>query len=262
MKKKMLCTVIALFGLSLANQTQAETKPIRALYLTGGCCHKYKDQKDIIAKGLAARAKVLKFDVKFAKNEKEYISFYDGDWAKGYNVVIHNECWAGFKDTTKIDSIVKQHVDAKVGVIMIHCAMHTFRGTKTKEWDKLVGVVSSRHGAKFRIEVVTVKPDHPVMKGVPKDWKTKNGELYSTKLMPNATALAEGRKVRGDPKGKNVCLWANVHKEMRPFGCTLGHHNETMLDPVWMDMFARGRLWACKKIADDGTPLPGYGPTK
>src|SRR5687768_8590724 len=36
----------------------AETKPLRALLITGGCCHDYAKQKDILKKGIEERANV------------------------------------------------------------------------------------------------------------------------------------------------------------------------------------------------------------
>ena len=40
---------------------------------------------------------------------------------------------------------------------------------------------------------------------------------------------------------------------------TIGHHNETMLEPTYLDLVTRGLLWAAGKLGEDGKPLPGYG---
>src|SRR4030095_248247 len=37
----------------------ADVKPLRALLLTGGCCHDYGKQKDILKKGIEERANVV-----------------------------------------------------------------------------------------------------------------------------------------------------------------------------------------------------------
>ena len=37
----------------------AEQRPIRALLVCGGCCHDYTRQKQIISKGVSARANVV-----------------------------------------------------------------------------------------------------------------------------------------------------------------------------------------------------------
>jgi hypothetical protein len=31
-------------------------------------------------------------------------------------------------------------------------------------------------------------------------------------------------------------------------------------DPVYLDLVARGMLWACDKLGDDGNPVKGFGP--
>jgi thiamine biosynthesis protein ThiC len=79
--------------------------------------------------------------------------YQDKDWIKGYDVIVHNECFAKYADVEQIEKIVEAHLETGVGAVMIHCAMHTFRDAKTKEWDKLVGVESRRHGATFPIVI-------------------------------------------------------------------------------------------------------------
>ncbi len=136
-------------------------KPTKILYITGGGYHDYKNQVKILSEGIGKRTKIEWTTFSHVKD----FSGLKENWADAYDVVIHNQCWAAFKDVSKIDDFVKKQKDAGVGVVVIHCAMHTFRSTKTKEWDKLVGVESTRHGAHFPIHVKTLKSDHPIMKG-------------------------------------------------------------------------------------------------
>ena len=254
--------VVAALWLTFAGPTELrteaaeESKPLKALIITGGCCHDYKKQPTIISEGVAARGRVT-FDV--YHNGKHFHDLPEG-WAKKYDVVIHNQCWAGYNDKAKVDRFIQEQKDAGVGVVVVHCAMHTFRKKGvTENWDKLVGVESSSHGPKFRINIKVLKPDHPIMKTVPADWLTKNGELYRTKPLTSATPLAEGSR---NGKGPNVCIWVNQRDKTRTFGTTLGHHNETMQDPVWLDMFTRGLLWTVGQLGDDGKPKAGYAPNK
>lgn len=231
----------------LADAQDAEKgKPTKILYITGGGYHDYKNQVKILSEGIGERTKI---EWTVYSNGKDFSGLKE-NWADAYDVIIHNNCWAGYKDDAKIDAFVKQQKDAGVGVVVIHCAMHTFRGAKTKQWDKLVGVESSRHGAKFRIHVKTLKSDHPIMNGVPSDWVTKNGELYHTKPLESCTPLAEGSR-DASGKGKQVCIWVNTFDKTRTFGITLGHHNETMKDPVYLDLMTRGVLWTCGRLKSD-----------
>ena len=114
--------------LLLALLVPSEPPPIKALLITGGCCHDYNVQKLIISEGTAARARIewvivqdggTKTNSRIALHEKS-------DWAKGFDVVIHNECFADVKDPAWTDNIVKPHREG-TGAVLIHCAMHCYR---------------------------------------------------------------------------------------------------------------------------------------
>jgi len=56
MKKLLLPTLLAAFAFGSALQA---ADPIKVLLITGGCCHDYAVQKDILKKGLEARANIV-----------------------------------------------------------------------------------------------------------------------------------------------------------------------------------------------------------
>ena len=68
-------------------------KPLEVLYVTGGCCHDYEGQKKVIADGMAQRARVKVTVVHEGGASTDHkVSIYSKpDWAKGYDVVFHNE---------------------------------------------------------------------------------------------------------------------------------------------------------------------------
>src|SRR5688572_356472 len=92
----LLCTSFAL--------AQEQAKPLKALLITGGCCHDYERQKKILSEGISARANVEWTVVHEGEGPKKggtnhKISIYEKeDWAKGYDVVVHNECFADVND--------------------------------------------------------------------------------------------------------------------------------------------------------------------
>ena len=59
-----------------------------------------------------------------------------------------------------------------------------------------------------------------------------------------------------------VVAWVNEYgpKKTRVFSTTIGHNNATVSDPRYLDLVARGVLWATGHLNDDGTPATGYGP--
>jgi type 1 glutamine amidotransferase len=231
------------------------------LIITGGCCHDYERQKLIVSEGISQRANIV-WDIVHEgdpKNRTHKISTYSRpDWSKGYDVVVHNECFGGVDDVSFVEQIVRGHSETGVAAVVIHCAMHTYRAAQTDEWRKFLGVTSRRHEKGGRkLAVTNVAKDNPIMARFPAQWKTPKGELYVienvwSNTTPLATAFGE------DTQKDHLCMWTNTYGKARVFGTTLGHHNETMLADEWLDTVARGVLWSCGKLGDDGNPLPGY----
>ena len=103
-------------------------KPLRALLITGGCCHDYVKQKDILKQGLERRLNIV-IDHAHSPNKstKPPLKIYgNADYAKGYDIVIHDECSAGITDPKIIAGVLAPHRKGFPGV-NLHCAMHSYR---------------------------------------------------------------------------------------------------------------------------------------
>ena len=237
----------------------AVAKPIRALLISGGCCHDYPNQDQILPKGISARANVewtVVRDSSTGTSAKVAVYSKD-DWAKNFDVVIHNECFADEKDVEWLERILKPHREGVPGVV-IHCAMHCYRAP-SDEWFKFCGVTSRRHGSHFDYPMKVQNAEHPIMKGLAASWQTPKEELYIIeKVWPTATTLTTGYSP--ETKHDEPHVWVNTYGKARVFGTTVGHYNQTMEQNWYLDIAARGLLWACGKLGDDGKPLPGYGP--
>jgi len=258
---RLTCSLftMAFMCLSIFTVQAQDAKPIKALLITGGGYHDYAKQKSILTEGISKRANV-EFTVILENPKKgaEPEVYKNEKWYEGYDVIIHNECFASYKEDAGVEKIVKAHLDHGIGSVMIHCAMHTFRDAKSKEWDKLVGVESRRHGAKFPIVIRNMAPKNPIMVGFPKLYTTPQGELYHTKPLMSTETLGIGFKEGEEEKGSQVCIWANTYGKAKTFGTTLGHHNETMEQEEYLDLVARGMLWTVGKLGKDGKPSKGY----
>src|SRR5438477_10888576 len=130
-------------------------EPLRALLITGGCCHDYEAQKKILTEGISARANVawtiLHEGLGDAKDHK--FSIYEKpDWAKGFDIVVHNECSGKVTNVTWVEHIAKAHFDG-VPAVVIHCSIHSYRNSTTDEWRKLLGVSSYRHQQRRTFDV-------------------------------------------------------------------------------------------------------------
>ncbi len=219
-------------------------KPIQVLLITGGCCHNYPFQSAQLTNAVAKRA-----DVQFTVvNEggtgtRGQIALYDKpEWSKPYDVVIHNECFA---DTADIDYIRRITAAHKAGTpaVVVHCAMHTYRATSFDDWREFLGVTSRYHEHQSRYPVHVLNRTHPTMLGIPEKWVTAMDELYVIERMaPEARALATSRSEKTGVD--QPVVWENSYHGTRVFGTTYGHSDDTFRDPVFLEMLARGIVWA------------------
>ena len=163
-------------------------KPVKALLIAGGCCHDYAQQHKIISKGLQDRANI-RVDVIWTPDKSvdpPFDFFKNPDWAKGYDVVIHDECAAGNKDPDVIANILNTH--KTVPAVQLHCAMHSYR---VKEWAQHIGLLSTRHGPHVPLTVEIVDQEHPITKGM-KGWVTGKEELYNNAEVHDAHPTGHG----------------------------------------------------------------------
>lgn len=286
MKRLTHVAVLFVAAAALTSSTTAsgaETKPLRALLIAGGCCHDYKNQKDILKKGLEERANVV-VDVVYCPDgsTRPPIEIYGNpEYAQGYDVILHDECAADISDAKVIEGVLKPHRDGTPGV-NLHCAMHSYRignpgqatepGGPRAMWFDYLGIQSSGHGPQMPIIITHTDNDHPVNRAL-RDWTTINEELYNNiTIRDTAHALARGKQIVKQKKKRAdgttavtdreveyVVTWVNTYQDKtRVFSTTIGHNNATMADARYLDLVTRGLLWACGKLGDDGQPLPGY----
>jgi type 1 glutamine amidotransferase len=251
MTRNNLCLLITLLVSGGFNPAGAEdAKPLRALLITGGCCHNYPFQSQQLTNAMARLAAVeWTVVMEGGKGTRAEISLYDNpDWAKGYDVVVHNECFADTTNQVYIRKITEAH-KAGVPAVVIHCAMHTYRSANIDDWREFLGVTSKRHDHQSKYPVKQVEPAHPILKGVATDWVTTMDELYVIeKVWPNAKALATSVSERD---GKNYPVaWINQYGKARVFGTTYGHSDDAWRDQNFLTVVSRGTAWAAGRLKD------------
>jgi len=261
-----------LFGATLSTQAQKSPRPLKALLITGGCCHAYASQKGILKEGLEARANVIVTQVHTDDSTANPpLAIYgDPDYAKGYDVVIHDECAAKMADAETVKGVLAPHRNGIPGV-NLHCAMHSYRtgdhkvasnpGTSNSLWFDYLGIQSSGHGPKEPIAIEITKKKHQITKTL-SNWATVNEELYNNvQIFPTANALAKGfqhqkeRKKAGQTvpaqDAEAVVVWTNEYHDTRVFSTTIGHYDETVADDRYLDLVTRGLLWTCKRLNEN-----------
>jgi len=251
---KLVSFVALLLLAAVPTAFAADTKPLRALLITGGCCHDYANQHQILSQGIQARANV-QVDVIWTddKSTNPPLPVYDNpDWAKGYDVIIHDECAAGMTDKNVLTRILDPH--KTIPSVQLHCAMHSFR-TGEDRWFKRLGLQSNSHGPQEPIAITFVDRDHPVTHPLA-DWTTIKEELYNNVNLFDAHPLAMGKQTVKSKDGTTkdvdyIVAWTNEKDGARSFSTTIGHNNETVADARYLDLVTRGLLWACDKLNPD-----------
>jgi type 1 glutamine amidotransferase len=268
-----LQAVLALCATVVFTQTSAAQapKPLKIMLLTGGCCHDYKAQTEILKKGLEERinVKVDQIHVDDGSTKPPLPIYGNEDYGKGYDLIIHDECAADIKDEKIVRGVLKPHKDG-IPAVCLHCAMHSYRvgnyqekaqsGSTDALWFDLLGLQSSGHGAQQPIAISFNEKNHPIIKGAA-DWTTVNEELYNNvKIFDTAQPLATGKQGNSE----SVVVWTNLYgkDKTRVFCTTIGHNNQTVEDTRYMDMIAKGVLWATDKLDASGRPKAGYGRPK
>lgn len=254
--------VIALITTTFTLSAADAPKPLRALLITGGCCHDYARQKDLLKKGLEARANVIvdQIHTDDSSTEARFEIYQKPDWAAGYDIIIHDECSADVKEMAYVQNILNAH--KTIPAVNLHCAMHSYR-TGTDDWFKFVGIQSSSHGPQEPIEIRYVDKEHPISKTLG-DWTTVNEELYNNvKIFETAKPIARGlQKVKRQDgtvrEVETVVAWINDYGSTRVFSTTIGHNNATVADDRYLNLLTRGLLWACGKL--DDSHLKAYTP--
>ncbi len=243
--------------LGTATQLLAEEPPVRALLVAGGCCHDYESQVAILREGIQARGNIQVDVIRSEdKGVEPWFPMYEKpDWAKDYDVIIHDECAAGVKDSEYVGNLLGAH-KAGLPAVNLHCAMHSYR-TGKGDWFEFVGLQSSKHGAQLPIALDFTVATHVITEGM-ENWTTGNEELYNNiKIFDTATPLVLGEQKQVDGSSQaGVVAWTNDYHGTRVFSTTIGHTNETVADGKYLDLVTRGLLWSLDKL--DGNHLTAY----
>lgn len=248
MKKLVVCSVVLLVWLLCRAEAEAAPK-LKGLWCTGGCCHDYKKNAPLLAEKIGQYANV-EFKIVFGLEQ-----FQNKNYARDYDVVVYDLCYAGEKGKELIGNVTRTIRDGKPTVI-VHCSLHNFRAAPFDDWREAMGMTSKSHDS-FRALRTKKVAEHPTTRFWPKDWSTPGDELYQTiKLWPKATALMTVYSPQS--KKDHVVTWINQYGKGRVFATTLGHNMLTVAQDEYHQLLANGLLWVCGKLDEQGKPLAGY----
>ena len=214
------------------------------MIVTGGCCHDYTGQSKVLMDTLNAVMPINWTVVQgMTRLPDGKLPLYENpDWARGMDIVVHNECWAnGDLPAPIVQNITRPNVAR----MFFHCSLHSYRVMTDDSWRELIGMTSRRHTRAHNILLKWADGD-PITAGLP-PYVTPIDELYVIeKVWPNTKALATA--VSPEPDGATYPLvWTHEYHGARVFGTSLGHGNETFNTNQFKELVTRGFRWALKK---------------
>ncbi len=187
------------------------------MLVIGGCCHDYAKQKDILTKGISARANVqwtVSYDPD--KGTKHLNPVYEKpDWAKDFDVVVHDECCSDVKDEAVIERILEPHRQGLPAVVL-HCGMHCYRSKgypKMTPWFEFTGLATNGHGAQLPIAVTFTDKESPITKGM-ENWTTIKEELYN-----NLTGQGSGHRSSAGAASRRARARTARNTRAKPSSC-------------------------------------------
>jgi type 1 glutamine amidotransferase len=161
-----------------------------------------------------------------------------------------------------LDAVLAPHRNG-VPAVNLHCAMHSYRsgtwkqpvkaGDANARWFEFTGIQSTGHGPQSPIRLALAEGTHPVAAGfVP--YTTGNDELYNNLTRFDVTPVLTGTqpesKSEADRGKVYVVAWTHTYgpNHARVFSTTLAHNLDVMADPRYLDLVARGVLWAAGRL--------------
>ncbi len=204
-----------------------------------------------------------------------------------YDVVVSNFGFGAAPWPKKTNQAFIQYVSSGGGVVIIHAANNSFGDWK--EYNEIIGLggwggrneshgpyvyldengklirdqsqgAGGHHGRQHEFSIVIRNPDHPITRGMPREWMHAKDELYDKLRGPAknmqilATAFANprfGGSARHEPM-----LMAITYGQGRIFHTPMGHADHSQECVGFIVSFQRGAEWAAtgqvtQKIPDD-----------
>jgi type 1 glutamine amidotransferase len=283
------CLVAAVTVIS-APLVAADAK-IRVLIIDGQNNHNWKAMTPPMTADLI---KSGRFTVETAttpekKAAKDAWNTFHPDFSR-YDVVLSNYNGEPWPDAVQKE--LEAFVAGGGGLVVIHAANNAFEGWP--EWNKMIGlgwrrnsfgerltideagkvIRTSRdegpgagHGAAHPYKVVIRDSEHPITRGMPREWMHAKDELYHGQRGPaenmDILASAFSAKEKGGTGTNEPMAWVIPYGKGRVFTTVLGHvgGNDTtaIRDVGFKTLMLRGTEWAATgKVT---IPIPANFPT-
>jgi hypothetical protein len=204
----------------------------------------------------------------------------------GYDVLLSNYNGAAWPEAFRKE-LEGRLAAGKIGLVIVHAANNAFG-----DWDaynRMIGLgwrgsgagdrlvlgadgkesrvpqgtgPGAGHGAKHGFVVTVRDPDHPITRGMPREWRHAPDELYHCLRGPardmHVLATAYSAKDKGGTGEHEPMIWTLRYGEGRVFHTPMGHDTEAMRCPGFAATLVRGTEWAATGAVT--LPLPADFP--
>jgi uncharacterized protein len=261
----------------------AADEKIKALIIDGQNNHNWQQTTPVLKKLLEDTGKfAVDVATSPAKGKKEEMAKFRPELAK-YQVVVSNyngEPWG--KDLN--DDFEKLLKDGKIGFVVVHAANNAFGGWK--EYNQMIGMGwrDAKFGKRLKLDdegkeqivdagkddgsghrytgPFTVKvrdSEHPVTKGMPKEWAHVRDELYDNMRGPIENVKILATAYSSGTKAHEPMIWTVSYGKGRVFHTPMGHDANAMRCWGFAGTLTRGTEWAATGAVT--VPLPKEFPT-
>jgi hypothetical protein len=287
----LACAGLAALTLaSRADEPGEKAGPIRVILIDGQNNHNWRATTPVLKKHLES---CKRFTVDVSSNLKpgdkpgsvETVPF-PPDLSK-YDVLVSNYNGASWPDAFNKELEARLST-GRIALVIVHAANNSFGGWK--EYNEMIGMgwrgnsfgdrlivdetgkevriekgkgAGAGHGSKHAFKVTVRNSEHPVTKGMPREWMHTADELYHGMRGPiknvKVLATAYSDKKSGGTGDHEPMIWTVTYDKGRVFHTPMGHDVEGMRCVGFLATLQRGTEWAATgKVT---IPLPDNFPT-
>ena len=249
--------------------------PIRVMLLDGeqaGAYHAWQETTPYLKRMLEDTG-LFQVDVVTAPPRNGDFSAFKPDWSK-YQVIVSNYDAPDDRWSDALKASFEEYIRNGGGLVSVHAADNAF--ANWKEYNLMIGVggwrgrneksgphfyfdkgklvpdttpgMAGSHGARLPFKVVDQVTDHPITKGLPKEWMHVGDELYANLRGPgeNMTVLATATSDsanHGTGHDEPILMVLSYGKG-RIFHTVMGHDLAALNCVGFMTTYQRGTEWA------------------